>query len=350
MALILRVFLLESRPAHVQELPLEMELRFTTIEASFDADVERAFREPASVVVKNRVKKARVKIQKPEPERTFDSDQRPRDVPLVVDDSFAKKLFPESLIPKPQSISHGVTMHREDLRDLNVSVDDSLHAQVAVHSMVTDDIASARARTGLPKPGVQWWTDALGSALNQFDGGTPAELGVKDGNVVYRRSYLKAAAAYGATGNPGFRVGAAPLQSETLARLDAPLELRTLAQAVETQAFLAATIEPLLMLTLEVNDRDGDHEVKILNSSGNTRFDQFVLHAVEFTNEQKRDDQDARAVWQIEGWFEAPETEADKVLAHLPNAVFVAPIVKLFTQTSTANARFRYRTRLIRSY
>ena len=106
-------------------------------------------------------------------------------------------------------------------------------------------------------------------------------LAVPDGAKY--ESYLGAAEQYARTGNPGgVAPGRTPTTTERLqdrfANIPESLPLRMMAQAAETKALLRTRSAQLtLQLQLEQDTRGTLLSAAIVQSSGNARFDDFVL-------------------------------------------------------------------------
>ncbi len=219
-----------------------------------------------------------------------------------------------------------------------------------VGGFLDDELAAARAQRGLPHP---WWggiDESLEKTLGTSDGGTPADMGMRSTLEPMLRNYLSSAEDFAKTGNPGLpSPGLATPQSVRQRELfgSEAKGAQALAQAGET--YLALRFRgPVFSMKLELLQlRSGALDsVKLLETSGNERFDAFVLKSVPSAIAQAGTPpsdvsrrEKLRSIWQIDGWL---ATEAN-----LPGLNGI-PLDVLKDQLELDGLRFRYRAQLLR--
>jgi hypothetical protein len=242
-------------------------------------------------------------------------------------------------------------VHPDEARDAVVArAREQARVEGRLNTLLSDGFASARATNGIADPHVTAWGHALEAALNHSDGGTLAQLGVTDANAVIKLNYQRALASYGKTGDPGLGApGRTPLPSEHLAQMNAPMETRMAAQAVETQQALAKAM-PLFTVTLDLVQAPSGVVVsaELLTHSGNARFDDFVLTAVPSAlTHTAPPPRTMHAAWEIEGWLQKDANALDTVANFISLA---GPIADQLATVDASHAHFEYRARLVRAY
>lgn len=227
-----------------------------------------------------------------------------------------------------------------------------------VQAFAEDVLAEARAAGGI-NPYFEAMGQALVTGLGETDGGAPVQLGVTDGNAGLKKSYAAAASAFGRTGDPGFAPpGRDPTPSEQLRGLGAPLELRLAAQAAETAQGLAS-LTPLLSLTLQLRQTASGTlvDARLLERSGNPRFDAFVLRVaievvpkVEHRPPSRGSQHELRSVFRVDGWLRRRQSAAEQAARAFAPVAMAAQFAEQLAVTDPGLADFEYRATLVRAY
>jgi len=226
-----------------------------------------------------------------------------------------------------------------------------------VGGWANDSLAEARAQGG-GHPYFGEVGGALRSALNQAEGGTPAQLGVAGELERMGERYAEATSEYGRTGNPGLPPpGQAPTQNEKQRELfgqDGQF-LQALTQAAQLAQDLR-TGKPLLTLTFELRQRsDGRfRQGNILQGSGNPRFDAFVMRVVPGAMERLgpppelvlHGREELRSVWRIDGWPARGTLEASRPSMNASGI----PVDGILGQLQHEALEFDFRAKLLRAY
>jgi hypothetical protein len=249
--------------------------------------------------------------------------------------------------------------------------------QERVNGMAADTMAEARAQRGLPHPYFASVREAVGSKLEAE--ARAQQLGAPLSQVIQKigTRYADAAESFGQSGNPNLGPpGINPTQSEKLKELlgDEPnaLTLRTMVQATETLEALKHG-KPLLTLTLELRQSKagGLSRTILLQGSGDSRFDRFVLdvwpRAIGQAGVPPLDAfhaDELRSIWEVEGWLRIPKA-LERALAYVPTPglSFLTPIpglkepLPLGTSLDSIAAalsdqgyEYDFRARLLRAY
>lgn len=267
-----------------------------------------------------------------------------------------------SLVPSTVNLPDGVAVERprgetlrpDDPRFSKAFQDAQAKARVTarVDAFAEDVLADARATRGLPHP---YFTAVAATARASLakqarqEGFKPSAAAAAQ---AYARKVNEATSSYGATGTAETGpIGQAPRLSEKLTQPDqAPM--RALAQATELmQDFTSGT--PLRSLTLEMIQTKDDQppELRVVKSSGDPRFDDFVLRSwLQAMRDATHPPPDAfrkptlRTVWEVEGWLKSK----DDLSSMLPGLMGV-PTGQL-VQLASGDAKFDFHAKLLRAY
>ena len=309
------------------------------------------------------------RVEKPEqaqvPQPQAASDQPRAEAPAP---SAPISLFPgASLAPSDEvaEAPHGQTLHPEDLafRPEVLRAEEEHRVKARVDGWALDQLAAARAQSGLPHP----YFSNLGSAMRSNLDKHAKEAGITATTTQFMKSigkrYADASSSYGKTGDPDLGPpGINPRQSEQLRdRFGSEPEtmgLRMMVQAAETQNDLSHG-KPLISLMVELRQfKDGRPlTAMVVQASSDAKFDAFVLdvwpRALFETGAPPQDafhGPELRSLWAVEGWLGLPK-KLQTAISYLPMpAIMGFGADKVLPALTEEGYHYEFRTRLLRLY
>ncbi|MBS1153121.1 MAG: hypothetical protein H6Q89_4819 [Myxococcaceae bacterium] len=273
------------------------------------------------------------------------------DAPFLVPDS---SLSPQGEVEVPSG--HGRTLFPDDpsLTPEAQRAEEQRRVERRVQGFAQDDLAQARAQSGVPHPYFAGVRDCARAELEKRarEEGVKATLGQFVGGMGHK--YGESVRSYGKSGDPDLEASGNPVKTPDPVGGNQNELSGPMANSGETQLALRRN-KPLVSLTLELRQfKDGRPlTAVVIHASGDPKFDALVLETWPSVIAQRGPpppsafhSEELLSIWTVEGWLGIPK-KLEAVTTYLPMP-FESD--KLLAALSAEGLHYEFRARLVRVY